>query len=268
MTKKEKLISAYVTEHIDTIGLETVTSLSRNIGVSDATVIRFVRDIGYDSFSDFKKQMNSRMLKQYNSALSANELYKKTMCSLNEDSLITDLLECTYQNLRDVALKLDMKKLEEAVKLIMHSRNKFIVGFRGGASCASFLARKLIYLTSQVTLCDSAESMTIEKIFDISTEDCVVLYSFQRYSEIVYPMLDIIQKNQAHIIVISDDQEYPPAPWADIIIPVSVKGLGFVNSYIAPLYLTELILLLASKYPNINKRIETLDGFINQTKLY
>ena len=267
-TKKEQQIAEYVIEHLNTVGFETVTSIAKAIGVSDASVIRFVRTLGYESFSAFKKQMNDRMLQQYNNVLSANELYHKTMSRLNEGNLITDLLEHSIDNLRSTALALKEADLELAVQLIMNSQNKYVIGFRGSSTCASFMARKLIYLTNNVTLCPYAESHVIERIFDIGPQDCIVLYSFQRYSDIVYPLLEIAKEKQTHVVVITDNPTYPPAPWADVILPASVSGMGFVNSYIAALYITDLLLLMASKYPNLTKRIELLDKFINKTKLY
>ena len=52
-------------EHKDTMGIETVTMMAKNIGTSDTSIIRFLRNLGYKGFSDFKKKMADRMIQQY-----------------------------------------------------------------------------------------------------------------------------------------------------------------------------------------------------------
>ena len=55
LTKTEKVIADYILDNINNIGLSTVTDISLKLGVSDTSIIRFIRLLGFAGFADFKK---------------------------------------------------------------------------------------------------------------------------------------------------------------------------------------------------------------------
>ena len=57
LTKTEKVIADYILDNINNIGLSTVTDISLKLGVSDTSIIRFIRLLGFAGFADFKNTM-------------------------------------------------------------------------------------------------------------------------------------------------------------------------------------------------------------------
>ena len=55
LTKTEKVIADYILDNINNIGLSTVTDISLKLGVSDTSIIRFIRLLGFAGFADFKR---------------------------------------------------------------------------------------------------------------------------------------------------------------------------------------------------------------------
>ena len=53
LTKTEKVIADYILDNINNIGLSTVTDISLKLGVSDTSIIRFIRLLGFAGFADF-----------------------------------------------------------------------------------------------------------------------------------------------------------------------------------------------------------------------
>jgi DNA-binding MurR/RpiR family transcriptional regulator len=105
---------------------------------------------------------------------------------------------------------------------------------------------------------------------DITAGDCVLLYSFPRYSEINYSILELAKEHGAKVIVITDKITSPLAAYADYLLTASINGLGFTNSYVVPMCLSEAILLLVSKHggKNKNKRATKIDEYLNKHALY
>ena len=54
LTKTEKVIADYILDNINNIGLSTVTDISLKLGVSDTSIIRFIRLLGFAGFADLK----------------------------------------------------------------------------------------------------------------------------------------------------------------------------------------------------------------------
>lgn len=132
------------------------------------------------------------------------------------------------------------------VDILLSSDRKYIAGFRGTACCAQYMASKLLFLTPHVVPVTHADATAVENVLDITDKDCLFLYSFPRYSEICGVLMDIARENGAKIILMTDRRTCPLASKADVVVVAQVEGLGFTNSYVAPLSLSEVFLLAIS----------------------
>ena len=159
LTKTEIRIADYILDHINMLGLKTVTELATEIGVSDTSIIRFLRALGFSGYSDFKREMSARMMTQYRDALSPGEKYRKTKSAIRKENLIGDVLDRTMENLHKSVQALDMATIERVADTLINSRRKFIAGFRGTSCCANYMYRKLILFTPDVICCDQANTL-------------------------------------------------------------------------------------------------------------
>lgn len=273
LSKTDTKIAAYICEHIDTIGLQTSTVMAEEIGVSDTSIVRFVRKLGYKGYLDFRTAMNERILKKTiedRQSLSPMEKYARSKERLKRDSLIRDVSSYTLDNLEKSFLALDSGTLEQIVDILMSSDRKYIAGFRGTACCAQYMSSKLLFLMPHVVLITNADATAAERIIDITERDCLFLYSFPRYSEITRTLMDIARENKAKIILMTDGPTSPLANKADIVVTARIDGLGFTNSYVAPLSLSELIILAASSRSDetFSERFNRIDTIMKKEKLY
>ena len=74
LSKTESQIADYILEHLDVIGLRTSTALAEDIGVSDTSIIRFIRRLGFRGYSDFRSSMTERLADRYTLVQAAQEL--------------------------------------------------------------------------------------------------------------------------------------------------------------------------------------------------
>ena len=273
LSKTDTKIAAYVCDHLDTIGLQTSTAMAEKIGVSDTSVVRFVRKLGFKGYIDFRSAMKERILKktkQERQGLSPMEKYAKSKELLKRDSLISDVSSYTLDNLEKSFFALDSSTLEQVVDILMKSDRKYIAGFRGTACCAQYMSSKLLFLTPNVMLITHADATAAERLIDITERDCLFLYSFPLHSEITKTLMDIARENKAKIILMTDSPTSPLANKADIVITARVDGLGFTNSYVAPLSLSELIILAVSSRcdETFSERFNRIDTIMKKEKLY
>lgn len=273
LSKTDTKIASYICDHLDTIGLHTSTAMAEKIGVSDTSVVRFVRKLGFKGYLDFRSAMNERIMKKTKrerQGLTPMEKYTKSKELLKRDSLISDVSSYTLDNLEKSFLALDSGTLEQVVDILMKSDRKYIAGFRGTACCAQYMSSKLLFLTPHVVSITHADATAAERIIDITERDCLFLYSFPRHSEITKAIMDIARENKARIILMTDRPTSPLANRADIVITARVDGLGFTNSYVAPLSISELIILAASSRcdETFSERFKRIDTIMEKEKLY
>lgn len=275
LTRTDACIAEYILDHVNTIGLQTSTNLAEKIGVSDTSIIRFIRKLGFKGYAEFRNEMASRIAKQYDqsqqiASLLPGEKYERTKDRLKKGSLIRDVSNYTLENLEKSYSKLDNQTLDQVVDILLNSKRKFVAGFRGTACCAQYMSNRLVLLLPNIVPLLHADSSAIEALVDIEPDDCLFLYSFMRYSEINYQLLDIAHKNGAKIILMTDSYTSPLANKANIVLVSKVTGLGFTNSYVAPLSISEVILLAISNQNDsmCEKRLEMMDGIIRKGRFY
>lgn len=264
LTKIETKIANYFLDNIESVCLKTATDLSLEIGVSDTSIIRLARTLGYSGFGDFQKQMKLEMGEQLKSVLSPSEKHNQARKKLHKNNLSDELAQLSFENLRKTFDRLDQETIERVVSIVESSNNKLVCGFRGTASLAAFFSTRLTYLFPNVTSLTNADSSVIEKAIDLKENDCVILFTFPIYSAVSTTIVELAKERGAKVIVITDKMTSPVVAKADAAIMASVKGLGFSNSYVAPLAVVDLLLLNLSKNidEGTNNRISTLDTYL------
>lgn len=270
LTKTQKIIADYILDNINTIGFSPIKDVALACGVSDTSVIRFLRELGYDGYTDFKKSLNEKLLEQYNANLSPMQKFKQSKANIDTGSVANEVFYNSVTNLSNALINLDDKLLRDIADCLIKSRNKYIAAFRGTSCCADYFWRKAIFFLNGLILCDKAESETIEKIVDINENDCLMLFSFPRYSEISHIILDLAKKRGAKIILFTDRVTSPLAPYADYLVTVNVTGVSFTNSYVVPLcYAEALAVIISKKLENCtDERLNLLEEYIYKANLY
>lgn len=273
LTRTDAEIAEYILAHLSTIGFQTSTMMAEEIGVSDTSVIRFIRKLGFKGYADFRSEMNARTARQIDRAqpdLTPGEKYLRTLEHLGSSSLISDVSQYTLNNLQKSYAQLDQGMVEQIVDILLSSDRKYIAGFRGTACCAQYMASKLLFLTPHVVPILHADATAVENLLDITERDCLFLYSFPRYSEIARPLMEIARESGAKVILMTDRRTSPLANKADVVVTAQVDGLGFTNSYVAPLSLSEVILLSVSGRRDVtdSKRFNRIDSVMDREKLY
>lgn len=270
LTKTEKIIADYILDNINTICFSPIKDVAMACGVSDTSVIRFLRELGYEGYTDFKKSLNEKLLEHYNANLSPMQKFNQSKARIDAGSIANEVFYNSITNLSTALNNLDEKLLQEVADCLIKSQKKYIAAFRGTSCCADYFWRKAIYFLPGLILCDKAESETLEKLVEINKDDCLMLFSFPRYSEICKIILELAQKRGAKIILFTDRITSPLAPFADYLIPVNVTGVSFTNSYVVPLcYAEALAVIISKKLENCTEeRLDLLEEYIYKANLY
>ncbi len=270
LTKTEKIIADYILDNINTIGFSPLKDVAVACGVSDTSIIRFLRELGYDGYTDFKKSLNDKLIEQYSANLSPMQKFNQSKAQITPESIATEVFYNSINNLNNAYLKLDDNLLQSIADCLINSNRKYIAAFRGTACCADYFWRKAIYFLPGLVLCDKAESETIEQMVDITSDDCLMLFSFPRYSEITFTILELAKKRRAKIIIFTDRLTSPLASYADYLVTVNVNGVSFTNSYVVPLcYAEALAVIISKKLENsTEERLKLLDQHIYKSKMY
>lgn len=111
LTKTEKKCARYIQENFDAINNQTLSNISKNAGVGEATIMRFVYKLGYENLAQFKIAVLKENLENQKNRKqeSGVDSYANRLSHLMHDSILAN----------------DEKEIIEVAQLIKDSSHVF-----------------------------------------------------------------------------------------------------------------------------------------------
>ena len=248
LTKKEKLIADFILDNFAEACFITSTEIAKRIHVSDSSVIRFTRTLGYSGFMEFQRAIRKAYTERMNSVSDnitiPSERLKLSISKLDQSDIVESYFSNVMQNLNSCINRNDTIDFERAASLIAGSKRKFIVTSRANSCIGDMLLLLLKHLLPDVYETSHPALNVIDHLCDITENDCIVAVSFPRYS--------------------------PLAQYATQILTVSVDSNTFFNSYVAVLFTMELLCSFISKKMGYSTeaKLELIDKYLSKVGLF
>ena len=274
LTKTGKKVAEFILNHTEESLFMTSTDLAAAIGVSDTSIIRFTRSLGYSGFNDFKKDMqnnfNEIFTKKKNLFTSPLELLERNVPIMQDRIILDQYFSQSLKNLEQTLEKNNSEEFENAAKLLTQSRKKYISGFRGCSGLANWMCYILSHMLKDVNENTESGAIAFEKILDINQNDVLVLISLPRYNNVGIDVLKYFKSKGSKIILITDKITAPGTDIADILFFAPTENMSFFNSHLASLFICEGILNSTSKLIGTSNedRLKTIEEFITPYGFY
>lgn len=233
MTKSQKKVAIYIIDHINTIAFCTLDELSKRIGVSTTTIIRFARAIGLAGYAELQAQVQSSI--EYKASLT--DRLKKTSESISEDRLLVTSFQQDIHNIYTTYKTISHQKVKDAVDLIVHAKTTFVVGFRTAYGISHFAATALGQVKKNVRIIHSAGGSFPEELTGIQEGDVCLAVTFPRYYRLTLDIVSWLKDRGVKIILITGPKYREIQNLGDIILPCSIDGTYLKDSLVAPLCL-------------------------------
>lgn len=220
LTNSESKIANFVLENFNETLDCNVSELADNAGVSDASVVRFCKSLGYKGFQDFKISAAKDVLphdRYYNPSLEQND-DAKTICRKIFD------LEMAALN-RTFSL-INFSDMEAACEAIFKADKVLAMGSGGSLIVAKDFQHKLMkigvqsYVHNDIDLQLMAASLLTER-------DVAVCFSHSGSNRNVLGGMKIAHENGATTIALTGQGKTPIANLADIALYVASEKTMF-----------------------------------------
>ena len=134
LTKTQKMIARYILDHSADACFMTSTEIAMKLNVSESSVIRFSRSLGFGGFMDFQKLLRKEYQDKVLSISSsitvpAQRVAKRAKLERNSD-YINRHFKNAIQNLETLFTTNTLAAFEEAADIIIASKRKYIAATR------------------------------------------------------------------------------------------------------------------------------------------
>lgn len=274
LTKAESIVAEYIIHNINSVCFMTATDIAGKASVSDSSVIRFCRALGYSGYQELQKDIQKQLIQQMEDGaetlLSPIEKLDQDLPVLRKPDLVAAHLEYSVGNIKSVIEKNSPEKFENIAAILVRSRYKYIAGFRGCRGIADWMALLLNHMLPGVRRNIYSGSDAVESMLDLTQEDCVLLISFHRYAQAAIETAKFARSRKAKVIVLTDKLTAPVASGADQVITIGVQGLTFFNSLVGTTFVVETILGAVSKAigASHHDRLASMEEYVSRFGFY
>lgn len=244
LTKKEKRIAEFFLDEEQRVFLMNVADIAKTIDVSDTSVIRFIKSLGFENFTDFKNSGQEDI----KSRLDKTNDFIKNLDIIKENSIEQLYIHKINEEVNKIFNPNSQKQIKKISNLIMKAKNKYIVGFKSTAGIANFFGVRLGFMLENVSTFNIDDSVVVNSIFNIKQEDILIIFDYPMYSKAAVVLAKIARENKAKILLFTDSDNAHLAEYSDILYKVKLNGISVFNSLISTQILIEYLLTYISQF--------------------
>ncbi len=178
LTPAGRSIAAYFREHESTIPFETGAALARAIGVSEMTVIRFVRDLGYANLRDLKHRLRPRS----EDAEALDDVGERFTHRAIDIGHLTRSLRLELEAVQHAYEMTTADRWPRIIELIADTPTVFVIGFQATQGVALDFSSRMKYVRPGVRFADEATGIFSDVLESNAGESVLVVVDTASYA--------------------------------------------------------------------------------------
>lgn len=218
LTKMEVQVADYVLAHRQTIPHIAISALSEACGVSDATITRFCRTIGYNSFRDFKLAI-VQSLSQGDSMSPGADLdaYEEIRAEDTLQQKCQKLYHIETQALSQTLSLIDYDSIDRAVGLLCQADSVYCFGQGNSSMVAMDAWGRFISVTPKFHWVTDYHMQAFTAA-TLGPKDVILYFSFSGAMRELSELGRLIQQTEAKPILVTRFPNSPGAQYADLLL--------------------------------------------------
>lgn len=223
--KVERKIAAYFLDNFEKTLHSTLLELAEEIGVSDASIVRFCKSIGYMGFQEYK--INAAL-----ESVPAPQLYNSALTAQDSPyEICNKIFSIETAALQQTNRELDVEAIEKAAEALLTARRILIVGTGGSGVVAKDLQHKLLKIGVFSEVYEDKD-LQLMSASVLGENDVLLAISSSGGNRHVAQVAETAHSNQAKVITLTSRNKNSLLGQADYILyTVSEKTIFESESF-------------------------------------
>ena len=266
-SKGQRQISNYISKHYDKAAYMTAAKLGVEVGVSESTVVRFVMELGFEGYPEFRRAL----LELIRSKLTSVQRIEVTNTLIGDADVLQKVLESDIEKIKKTLEGINKNAFDDAVRAIVDAKTVYIMGMRGSSYLAGLLNYSFRMISDNVRLIQTTSgSETFEQMMSLGETDVFIAISFPRYSKSIIKGVEYAKSRGADVIAITDSDNSPIATNADQVLVAQSDMASFADSYVAPMSVINALIVAVSREcgDRFTERLHRLESVWDEYNVY
>ncbi|MGB8253556.1 MAG: MurR/RpiR family transcriptional regulator [Anaerolineaceae bacterium] len=240
LTKSEKRIATFLRRNQDEAAFLAASEISDRLNISEATVVRFARKLGFASYPGMRTvlQDNFRMRVTHSTRL------KGRLNELREVGDIFEKLTVSEIDYLTQALEtVDRDALMKSAKLLSSARRIFVFGLGPSNSLVDLMEIRLKRFGRDVVPLKSAGREILDSLISMTAEDVCFVISFFDTNPALNLLMEYTGETGCQVILLTDTQGSFISELAQVVLVARRGPVSEFHSLVVPMTIINALLL-------------------------
>ena len=202
-SKATRALASYILSNLSDLPFENSAEVAQKLNISESTVGRFCRALGYKHFKDLKRELKVDL--GDSPWLIGDRLRAFQQEGERDESPLASSLELEIAALVRVYEYTRTAPWQEVTSRLAHTPQIFVTGFGTERGIACSMAHMLQYLRTGVHLLDGASGHFGEVLLASPTDSMLVVYDARRHSRHALMLCQEARKRNIPVTLITDN---------------------------------------------------------------
>ena len=207
--EKEKTIADYVLTYPEKIIHSTISQVAENVEVSEATVFRFCKTLGFKGYQAMKIALASEIVQ------GIEDIHETIQEDDDEKQIAEKVFKGNIRTLENTLSVMNLESIQQATDAIAQAGRTEFYG-SGGSGVVAFDAHHKFMRIGLATVSYSDAHLQIMSASQLTDQDVIVLISHSGSNRDLLDILDIAKKNNITTIGITTLAKSPLSKGVDI----------------------------------------------------
>lgn len=258
----QRKVAEYILMNLDSFSYSTLARLSKEISVSETTIIRLAYSLGFNSFSEMQKNVQKDILTVPQRSAEEN---------LPNGNFYQMIFAKEVEVLQNWAAHLDQERLDNIIQKLLNADQILIVGARSSYGAATWFGSTLNHLLGNAYTVKEFYEPNFDYLINITDRTVVFCITFARYAKWSYHYTKTARSKGAQIISVTDSITSPIWEISDetIVVDSNIDEMG-VNSFVCMYCLFDALIakIRKKKARSISSRLKNMEELYSDFDLF
>ncbi len=241
LTKSEQRIASYLLSSHDEAAFLPAAELAQRLAVSQPTIVRFARSVGYDSFPDLRRSLQEMFRAKVTPATRLQR--KLAELRSGEGHVLSKVIDMELQYLTEAEHSIDPADFDRAVEIIAGGRRVFVLAL-GPARILSDLVQLRLRRFGLATYALNVSGRDLlEELLLLQPSDAVLAAGFHRVTGELIAVLDYARKIGCPAVLLTDILGPTFKDKVDVVLSARRGPVSYFHSMTVPMVILNAVLL-------------------------
>ncbi len=239
LTPKGRVLGEFTMQNPRKVVFMTTKEFAEACEVSEATVVRFVAQLGYDGYADFLQELRDYV----ETGMTLKDRVDLPGVKGPGTNRLHRVVFDEMNNLKKFYETVDMKTLERFVKAVEESESVYLIGSRISYTYAYYLGWALTKVRKGIRILKGSDSAAIDWMANAPAQSLAVMIATSRYPNELIRLSKVVRRLGHALYLITDNKLCPLIPFANETLIAPSKSISLIGSPTAILCVANYIAL-------------------------